>query len=150
MRAAAFSLAAFLLAACSGGKLADLGDGGPPDAAPAPTDAATTPPPVDASPPPIDAGGPSCSDLAQQLDAMEAQAKTCCPICNTPQCDVAVEGICCPFSVTGTPPAGFAEMLAAYKAACHPLCPAIACAIAPSNVCTPVNPGNPAGQGICQ
>jgi hypothetical protein len=139
-----------LLVACSCGKI-DLGDAGPGQDATS-TDSPSPPPPgTDAAPPPpTPDSGPDCSSMAAEIDAMQKQAETCCPICNTPQCDVAVQGVCCPFSVTGHAPAGFDALVAEYKAACHPLCPAIPCPIAPSKTCKSIDPANPSAQGICQ
>jgi hypothetical protein len=155
MRVVLLSAAAAFALACSGGKLADLGDAAATDGAVAPGDASgddATPPATDAAPPPpppVEAG-PNCAALELELQSMQAQAETCCPICNTAQCNVAVKGVCCPFSVTGTAPAGYEALLAQFKAECPVSCPAIPCRVAPSNVCTPVNPGNPSGKGVCQ
>ncbi len=139
-----------LLLACSGGKI-DLGDAGPGQDATS-TDSTPPPPPATdaAPPPPPPDSGLDCNAMAAEIASMQKQAETCCPICNTPQCDVAVQGVCCPFSVTGHAPAGFEALVTSYKNACHPLCPAIPCQVAPSNVCKGGGPGNPSGSGVCQ
>ena len=151
MRAALCFAVSTLAIACSGGKI-DLGDGGAVQDA-ATSDAPAPPPTVDSGPPPpppdVDSG-PDCTTMAAEIDAMQKQAETCCPICNTAQCNVAVQGVCCPFSVTGHAPAGFDALVAQYKATCHPLCPAIACLPAPSNTCKSTDPTNPSAQGLCQ
>ncbi len=141
-----------LLAACSGGKIVDFGDAASPSTD-APDDTTMAPPTgTDAAvpPPPGADSGPDCNALSAQIQSIQQQAETCCPICNPPQCNVAVQGVCCPFSVTGTPPSGFDALVAQYKAECHPACPAIACQMEPSNKCQTSDPTNPAAMGTCR
>jgi hypothetical protein len=97
-----------------------------------------------------EASGPSCADLAAQLASMKTTMKTCCPICNTPQCMNVVDDVCCPFSISGTPPPEWSATLATYHAQCPIACPGLPCAPAPSKNCVSSDPTHPGVPGVCQ
>jgi hypothetical protein len=143
----------FLIAACSGRVAspdvddASMSSDASADAAPIPSDAPTSS--GDATPN-VDAAGVDCQALSAQLDALRTEAKTCCPFCNSLQCNKLVDDVCCPISVTGTPSKAFTDGVAQYKAFCNPVCPAIACSTQPSLNCVTTDPTNPSAHGICQ
>ena len=144
--AVASSLLAFVSAGCSGKiSAADLFL----DASSA-DDASSSDDATDADAGVAVEAGPSCNDLAAQLASLRQEAETCCTFCNSQQCNVAVEDVCCPISVTGSPNPAFTDAVAAYKAQCHALCPATPCARAPSRSCVSSDPQNPSARGECK
>lgn len=129
--------AVVILAGCSGQVAAPIPDASDVDA----SDAAA----VDAADSGID-----CAELAAQLDALIADAKTCCPICHEQQCGTVVQGVCCPFSVTGQPSQKLLDAIAQYRTECMKVCNG-ACAVSPNpGTCVPKDPANPSGSGVCQ
>ncbi len=91
--------------------------------------------PVDAA---IDtAADDHCIQLLKALEPLRTAARTCCATCNSLQCDVAAEDVCCPISVTGKrlAAAKFVEAVQSFKAECHPACPASPCPAVPSGNC---------------
>lgn len=129
---------AFSLVACGGQVV--VGDAGATDAG--------------GSDAPLDAGGdaaPDCNSLGAQITALESQARTCCPICNTPQCGFAVQSVCCPISMTASDAPALTQAVAQYKQlGCRTIaCAGAPCRVAPSKTCVPTGPGN-SQSGICQ
>ncbi len=91
-----------------------------------------------------------CNALRAKVDALRAEAKTCCPFCNSQQCGFAVVDVCCPFSITASVAPAFSAALAEYEKSCPQACPATPCAKAPSFNCKPNDPQNPQSRGTCQ
>jgi hypothetical protein len=88
----------------------------------------------------IDAGdaGVDCNALAAEVSKAETEATKCCPTCALAQCGIAVQGLCCPISVTTMLQAKtFQAAVDHYKAFCQYACPATPCEIAPSDKCLP-------------
>jgi hypothetical protein len=79
-----------------------------------------------------------CKALEQKLALLRMQARTCCRICQEPQCGHLVDDVCCPISITGTAAPEFSAAVADYKRLCGPIaCPAIVCNDKPSMECQP-------------
>jgi hypothetical protein len=141
--AIAIATASWALSSACGGHVATIGDGtdgGGSDGGVA-NDATPT---TDATPV-VD-----CNALKAELDMERAQAQTCCPFCNSLQCGVAIQDVCCAFSVTAPSAPMFTETLKKYEASCPQACPATPCPKAPSGICKPVDPQNPSSRGVCQ
>ena len=97
-----------------------------------------------------DGGALDCNSLRVSIDALTNQAKTCCPICNTPQCSHVATGLCCPVSITASSAPELEKAVAEYAQKCGTVaCPAIPCFMAPSNKCVPGGSGV-SQSGSCQ
>lgn len=130
-------------AAC-GGSVASVGDGGANDASSGDSQTHDAPPQPD-GPKPVD-----CAAMAAKLDALRTEAKTCCPFCNSLQCQNVVKDTCCPFSITAPSAPAFTQLLQEYEAQCPQACPATPCPKVPSGICKPIDPQNPSSRGTCQ
>ena len=142
-----------LVGACSASSSSpapsDAGEAGsaPVDAAPvdagnpfATPDAGTTPP--------VDAGSP-CDQLRAQVTQLQVAARACNPQ-GASECNGAVDGICCPISVsfnTGQPVDDFTQAVKSYKSQCNPDCTGIMCQPAPTNTCIGGGTGT---KGTCE
>jgi hypothetical protein len=142
VRASSFAILA-IVAACGGtvatvgapdggGGTSDSGGGGDQDASPIPDAGADT----------IvfdDAGQPTCASQLATLDALRQATRKCCPTCNTAQCTIKVQDLCCPIGATNPQAAQvFTDAVKRYLAQCGPIaCPAIVCVQEPSNTCDP-------------
>lgn len=130
-----------VLAAC-GGSVVSVGgsDGGSPDSDAGPVPDAA--PVVDASTDAIaiDSGpGAPCPQQLATLDAIRQATRKCCPTCNTSQCTIKVDDLCCPISTSNAMAAQLmSDAVAKYRAQCGPVaCPATPCMVEPSNECDP-------------
>jgi hypothetical protein len=81
----------------------------------------------------------TCNKLQLKVEALRPRAQECCFTCNAQQCDLLVDGLCCPISVTSrnaTNVMAFADAVRAFKdAECHAPCPDSLCRTAPSMLC---------------
>ena len=121
----------FLLAAC-GGVIDNPFDAGT-DGSPAKDGSSGN----DGSPA-TDGSAPSCESLQAQLAAEEPAAEQCCATCDSLQCTVQVEGLCCPLTVsnnTGAVQAYELTLAQFHAAGCVTNCPAIACATKATDNC---------------
>jgi hypothetical protein len=127
-----------VVAACGGSVASIDGDAGGVDSGSG--DGSIADSSVDAS---ADGGADSapmtCAQQLAQLDAIRQATRKCCPTCNSVQCDVKVDDLCCPISATNPQAAQLmADAVSKYKAECGPIaCPAMPCQAAPSNFCDP-------------
>ena len=82
-----------------------------------------------------------CIQMLKAIEPLRQQARTCCATCDSLQCDVSAEDICCAISVTGKrlASAKFVEAVQSFKAQCHPVCPASPCPLVPSGNCNPAS-----------
>ncbi|MEO6574305.1 MAG: hypothetical protein ABIP89_10725 [Polyangiaceae bacterium] len=79
-----------------------------------------------------------CVQLLKQLEPLRNEARSCCPTCNSIQCDQSAEDVCCAISVTGKrlAAAKFVEAVQAFKTECNPRCPDNVCPMVPSQNCS--------------
>src|SRR5687767_218921 len=127
-------LVLLLLVSC-GGKFVDVDDT---QDASAPNDAGTST--DSATKPPKDAGKPDCRDMELRREKLRPQVTQCCAQCDSIQCTVRIEDVCCPISVNARTPqvVEYEALVKDYLAACGPVaCPAVECAPQPSKVCNP-------------
>lgn len=137
--------ASWAFASGCGGSVATVGDGGVGDDASVSDSSVTHDSAVLVDSAPVD-----CTALSAKVDKLRADALTCCPFCNSIQCSVAVEDVCCPISITAPSAPEFSMAVAQLKASCPQACPATPCRKAPSGICTSVDPQNPSARGVCQ
>ena len=97
-----------------------------------------------------DAHAVDCNQLFAQLSAARAEARTCCPFCNSQQCAHAIDDVCCKISVTADNVPAFSQLVTKYKSNCPSACSGAPCVHAPSGICDPSNPNDPQSRGICR
>jgi hypothetical protein len=102
--------------------------------------------PIDDGGTPPDAGS-ECDQTRAQVIALQTLARACNPQ-GVSECNAAVDGICCPITVSinnNGPVNDFTQAVTAYKQKCSPDCTKVICGNAPTNVCD--GTGN---KGVCQ
>jgi hypothetical protein len=137
-----------LLVQCGSSSAGPAPDAGRPDAAPidAGHESGSGFPLDDSGGGPPDAGS-ECDQLRAQVTALQITARACNPQ-GASECTAAIDGICCPITVSisnNGPVNDFTQAVLAYKAKCKPDCSTVICGAAPTNVCT--GTGN---QGLCE
>ena len=93
-------------------------------------------------------GPPSCDQLGAKLAAEEPPAEACCATCDSLQCTVQVEGLCCPLTVNPNSAGvtAYENTLVEFHAAgCVANCPAIACATKATDNCIANGPNGTNG-----
>jgi hypothetical protein len=127
---------------------------GSPSSAP-PSDASASDATVDTNqgPPPGDTGpagdaagisvgdeaGPVCDMMEAMVNQLAAAAEACCPNCGQPQCTAAVQGVCCPVTISSTTSQdainNFETAVTAFQSQCSPKCSSKVCPPTPSKIC---------------
>ena len=134
------------LAACGNGSSSPLVEAGPIDSSTEASHESGTGFPIDDGAAPPDAGS-ECDQMRAQVLDLQTLARACNPQ-GVSECGAAVDGICCPVTVSigNTGPVNdFTQSVTAYKQKCNPDCTKVICGAAPTNVCE-----GTANKGVCQ